>query len=312
MRRRGRGRLVLSVPLGLCTPSSLPVPLLNNVANTSSSNVMDTAMASSFICTTTSVMTSPIMLSKPDFSQKPISDSLNKPSRKRKREHSCSSSNLSHDMIWAELQYFMAFHSAAGHSSSSCRSHSLGRLPLTFFCCLLQDFLPLPALLITGHPAETSLLQSLAPSLAHLPERLALLHQSALFHLPSRHSLLVSPNGPTCFASPLGSVLLACPFGLCLFCPIGPAFFSRPSDPTCLTWLIVLVQLTRRLSHSGSPPHRLALFGPSSSTQSCSFACSAWPASPVEQMVSPTCTNKYAFLTHLACHGSFVAPWCSG
>ena len=110
------------------SPSILPILLSGIDANTSTNSftVVVTAMIISSACSaTTIVTTSPIMTSEPDLPHKPITDLLDKPSRKREKEHSCFSSfSLSLDAMCAEFQCFMAFCSAAGNSLLSSHSRS--------------------------------------------------------------------------------------------------------------------------------------------------------------------------------------------
>ena len=100
-----RAKFSSSTFSSLSSLSVMPIPSLKMQAS-SFHNVVTMTNASSSLCTTTFVTTSPYV------SSKPISDS-SKPSRKRK--HSCSSLGFSHDEMWAEFQHFMSSHSAAGH-----------------------------------------------------------------------------------------------------------------------------------------------------------------------------------------------------
>ena len=65
-------------------------------------------LATSNVCTTTYAMSSPIVLAEPFVLPKIVLDS-GKPIRKR--DCSGSSSDVSHDKMWAEFQHFWAFYS---------------------------------------------------------------------------------------------------------------------------------------------------------------------------------------------------------
>ena len=98
---------------GFNSASVMPIPLLEMQSDLFN-NAGTMTNASSNVFTATFVTTFLVVLAKPYISPKSIADS-DEPSRKRKRECSGSSSDLSHDEMWTEFHCFMAFHSATGH-----------------------------------------------------------------------------------------------------------------------------------------------------------------------------------------------------
>ena len=97
--KRRRGRIKSSSTSsfsGFSSPSTVLTPLLSTITS-SFDNAFTSINASSNVCTTTYVMTSLVMLAKPDASHKPISDTLYNLSRKRNGELSGSLSSFSHD-----------------------------------------------------------------------------------------------------------------------------------------------------------------------------------------------------------------------
>ena len=96
---------------------------LSSTITSSSDNAVTNMNASSSVCTTTYNLT--VMLAKCVIIHKPISD-LGEPRRKRKREHSGSSSTLSCVEMGVEFQQYMVPRSAAEQSSSSSHSQSPG------------------------------------------------------------------------------------------------------------------------------------------------------------------------------------------
>ena len=92
----------------------MPIPL-SSIITSSFDNAVTTSNASSNVCTTTYIFTLPDMLAKIITSHKSITDSLCKPNRKRKREHSGSSFSVSRDEMWVAFQQFMAPRLAAGY-----------------------------------------------------------------------------------------------------------------------------------------------------------------------------------------------------
>ena len=87
---------------GFSSPSVIPIPI-SNITFDSFDIVITITNASSDAFATTFVTTSLVVSAKPYISHKQISDSR-EPSRKRKREHSGSSSDLSCDEMRVKFQ----------------------------------------------------------------------------------------------------------------------------------------------------------------------------------------------------------------
>ena len=79
---------------------------VSKLDSSSFDDIVTVTNVSSNVYTTTSVTTSPVVSVKPYISLKPFSDSGE---LSRKRERSDSSSDLSHEKIWAEFHSFWAF-----------------------------------------------------------------------------------------------------------------------------------------------------------------------------------------------------------